>query len=157
VIIELRKIIQAIDRNSKSLVRRVGLTMPQLVILRYIYGQSEVSVGVIAKNIHLSDATVTGILERLERRGFIAKRKSDSDRRRVLIKITEMGKELLLKAPPAMQEGFVANFSDLPGWNQTMIFSALQQLSDIMNAGSIPADPILMVKPLSKEAVGKSR
>jgi hypothetical protein len=56
-----------------------------------------------------------------------------------------------------MQEGFVANFSELPGWNQTMIFSALQQLSDIMNAGSIPADPILMVKPLSKAAAGKSR
>ena len=50
VMIELRKIIQAIDRNSKSLVRRVGLTMPQLVILQNIYSCSEVSVGVIAQN-----------------------------------------------------------------------------------------------------------
>jgi DNA-binding MarR family transcriptional regulator len=147
VIMELRKIIRAIDRNSKSLVRRVGLTMPQLVILRYICTQTEVSVGVIAKNNHLSDATVTGILERLERRGFIAKRKSDSDRRRVLIRSTKIGKELIRKSPPAMQEGFVANFSDLPGWNQSMIYSALQQLADIMNASSMPAAPFLMVNP----------
>ena len=147
VIMELRKIIQAIDRNSKSLVRRVGLTMPQLVLLQYICSQTEVSVGVIAKNNHLSDATVTGILERLERRGFIAKRKSDSDRRRVLIKSTELGKELILNAPPAMQEGFVAKFSELPGWNQAMIYSALQQLAEIMNASSMPAAPFLTVNP----------
>ncbi len=147
VIMELRKIIRAIDRNSKSLVRRVGLTMPQLVILQYICSQTEVSVGVIAKNNHLSDATVTGILERLERRGFIAKRKSDSDRRRVLIKSTKIGRELILKAPPAMQERFVTNFSDLPGWNQAMIYSVLQQLADIMNVSSMPAAPFLMVNP----------
>jgi DNA-binding MarR family transcriptional regulator len=147
VIMELRKIIRAIDRNSKSLIRRVGLTMPQLVILQYICSQTEVSVGVIAKNNHLSDATVTGILERLERRGFIVKRKSDSDRRRVLIKSTEMGKDVIQKAPPAMQEGFVANFSELPGWNQAMIFSALQQLAEIMNASSMPTAPFLTVNP----------
>jgi DNA-binding MarR family transcriptional regulator len=111
VMIELRKIIQAIDRNSKSLMRRVGLTMPQLIILHYICRQTEASVGVIAMNNSLSDATVTGILERLERRGLIAKRKSTSDRRRVLVKITETGKEMIKKAPPAMQEGFVNNFS----------------------------------------------
>jgi DNA-binding MarR family transcriptional regulator len=105
VMIELRKIIQAIDRNSKSLMRRVGLTMPQLIILHYICRQTEASVGVIAMNNSLSDATVTGILERLERRGLIAKRKSTSDRRRVLVKITETGKEMIKKAPPAMQEG----------------------------------------------------
>jgi len=155
VIMELRKIIQAIDRNSKSLVRRVGLTMPQLVILQYICSQTEVSVGVIAKNNHLSDATVTGILERLERRGFIAKRKSDSDRRRVLIKSTEMGKELIRKAPPAMQEGFVTNFSELPGWNQTMIHSALQQLAEIMNASSMPAAPFLTVNPEVENEMAK--
>ena len=32
VMIALRKIIQAIDMNSKKLVKRVGLTGPQLVI-----------------------------------------------------------------------------------------------------------------------------
>jgi DNA-binding MarR family transcriptional regulator len=147
VIMELRKIIQAIDRNSKSLVRRVGLTMPQLVILRYVCSQTEISVGVIAKNNHLSDATVTGILERLERRSFISKRKSDSDRRRVLIKITELGRELIRTAPPAMQEGFVESFNELPGWNRAMIYSALQQLADIMNASSMPAAPFLTVNP----------
>jgi DNA-binding MarR family transcriptional regulator len=151
VLIELRKIIQAIDRNSKSLVRRVGLTMPQLIILQYICRQTEASVGVIAKNNSLSDATVTGILERLERRCLIVKRKSTSDRRRVLIKITEIGKELIKKAPPAMQEGFVTSFNELPGWNQAMIYSALQQLAGIMNVSTLPASPFLTVNPVIED------
>jgi DNA-binding MarR family transcriptional regulator len=151
VMIELRKIIQAIDRNSKSLMRRVGLTMPQLIILHYICRQTEASVGVIAMNNSLSDATVTGILERLERRGLIAKRKSTSDRRRVLVKITETGKEMIKKAPPAMQEGFVNNFSKLDDWNQSMIYSALQQLADIMNVSSLPASPFFTVNPMIED------
>ena len=150
VMIELRKIIQAIDRNSKSLVRRVGLTMPQLVIMRNICGLEEVSVGVIAKTVHLSDATVTGILERLEKRGYLIRRKSNSDRRRVLVKLTDLGVDLLKKAPPLMQEGFVQAYNALPAWNQTMIYSSLQQLAGIMNAGSIKAAPILTVSPIGE-------
>lgn len=150
VIMELRKIIQAIDRNSKRLVRRVGLTMPQLVILQYVNSQTEVSVGIIAKNNHLGDATVTGILERLEKRGLISKRKSTRDKRRVLISITEQGRVLLDTAPPLMQEEFVDKFNELADWNQTMIYSALQQLSQMMSAASIEASPFLMVNPIAE-------
>ena len=43
VMIALRKIIQAIDMNSKKLVKRVGLTGPQLVILQEISRCGEVT------------------------------------------------------------------------------------------------------------------
>jgi hypothetical protein len=46
-----------------------------------------------------------------------------------------------------MQEGFVESFNELPGWNRAMIYSALQQLADIMNASSMPAAPFLTVNP----------
>lgn len=150
VLMELRKIIQAIDRNSKSLLRRVGLTMPQLIILQYVHSQTEVSVGRIAKNNHLGDATVTGILERLEKRGLLLKRKSRRDRRSVLISITEQGVALLQRAPPVMQEGFVDRFNELPKWNQAMIHSAVQQLVHIMNAASIQASSFLKVNPVAE-------
>lgn len=150
VMMELRKIIQAIDRNSKRLMRRVGLTMPQLVILQYVHSQTEVSVGIIAKNNHLSNATVTGILERLEKRGLISKRKSTGDKRRVFINITQQGVVLLEKAPPLMQEEFVEKFNELADWNQTMIYSALQQLSQIMSAASIQTSPFLAVNTITE-------
>jgi len=134
----LRKIIQSIDLHSRFLAKRFGLTGPQLVILREITRRNGITAGEVARAISLSQATVTGILERLERRGFIARRRSDTDRRRILLQTTEAGGALLAEAPPVMQESFVSAFNCLPGWEQLMILSALQRLVALMNLGQSP-------------------
>ncbi len=148
VMIALRKIIQAIDMNSKKLVKRVGLTGPQLVILQEISSQGEVTAGEIARAVSLSQATVTGILDRMEKRGLIARQRSERDKRRIMISITAMGEQVLKDAPPLMQEAFVERFSNLKDWEQTMILSALQRLVSIMDARAIDAAPFLATNPL---------
>jgi DNA-binding MarR family transcriptional regulator len=153
VLIALRKIIQSIAMNSKSLVKRVGLTGPQLMILQEVADAGEVSVGEVAKAISLSQGTVTGILERMQNRGLVTRRRSDADRRRVLVQATAAGYALLETAPPLMQEAFVERFNSLPDWEQTMILSALQRLVGIMDARSIEAAPILAAGPLYEPAI----
>lgn len=148
VMIELRKIIQIIDLNSKSLFRRVGLTGPQLVILREIAKNSEASVGEIARKVSLRQATVTGIMERMEKRGFVTRQRSREDRRRVMVRITETGQEVLAQAPPLMQEAFVERFSEAPTWMQNMILSSLQQLSSIMSDQADEATPFVFKSPI---------
>lgn len=141
--IALRKIIQAIEMNSKKLVKRVGLTGPQLVILIEIARCGEVTAGEIAQAVSLSQATVTGILERMENRGLIVRQRNHQDKRRIMVRITDTGKKILEEAPPLMQEAFVERFSSLQEWEQTMILSALQRLVSIMDAKSIQAAPFL--------------
>lgn len=148
VMIALRKIIQAIDTNSKQLVKRVGLTGPQLVILQEITRMGEVTAGEIAQAVSLSQATVTGILERMENRGLLARRRSERDKRRIMVRITRNGRQVLDDAPPLMQEAFVERFSDLQEWEQTMILSALQRLVSIMDAKAIQAAPFLETSPI---------
>ena len=148
VMIALRKIIQAIDMNSKKLVKRVGLTGPQLVILQEISNQGEVTAGEIARAVSLSQATVTGILERMEKRGLLARQRSDRDKRRIMVSITATGEQVLKDAPPLMQEAFVERFTSLQDWEQTMILSALQRLVSIMDARAIDAAPFLATNPL---------
>jgi DNA-binding MarR family transcriptional regulator len=148
VMIALRKIIQAIDTNSKKLVKRVGLTGPQLVILQEISNLGEVTAGEIAQAVSLSQATVTGILERMEKRGLLARRRSDRDKRRIMVRITQNGQQVLEEAPPLMQEAFVERFSSLQEWEQTMILSGLQRLVSIMDAKAIQAAPFLATSPI---------
>lgn len=152
VMIALRKIIQAIDMNSKKLVKRVGLTGPQLVILQEISSREEVTAGGIAWGVSLSQATVTGILERMENRGLIVRKRSDRDKRRIMVRITESGKQILADAPPLMQEEFVESFSSLKEWEQTMILSSLQRLVSIMDAKAIQAAPFLATRPINNQA-----
>jgi DNA-binding MarR family transcriptional regulator len=148
VLISLRKIIQAIDLNSKKLVKRVGLTGPQLVILQEISRLGTISVGEVAKNVSLSQGTVTGILERMEKRALVTRQRSSHDKRRVMVCITETGKQLLAKAPPVMQEDFLEKFNQLQNWEQTMILSALQRMVAMMDAKTITAAPFLSATPL---------
>ena len=152
VLISLRKIIQSIALNSRSLVKRVGLTGPQLTILQEVSNSGEVSVGEVAKAISLSQGTVTGIIERLEKRGLVIRRRSESDRRRVLVQTTAAGQQLLDMAPPLMQEMFVERFNNLQEWEQTMILSSLQRLVTIMDAKSIEAAAILSTTTIDESA-----
>ena len=152
VLIALRKIIQVIEMNSKKLVKRVGLTGPQLVILQEIARSGEVTAGEIARAVSLSQATVTGILERMEKRGLLARQRSDSDKRRIMVRITDFGRQILDEAPPLMQEAFVERFSSLQAWEQTMILSALQRLVTIMDAKTIEAAPFLSTSPFESPA-----
>ncbi|CAN2042038.1 MarR family transcriptional regulator [Candidatus Magnetomoraceae bacterium gMMP-15] len=144
VLIALRQIIQAIDLHSRSLVRQYGLTGPQLVILQELSNHNELSVGELARAISLGQATVTGILTRLEKRKLITKKRSNVDKRRVHIEITEECRQLLKSAPPLLQETFCYQFERLQNWEQNMIISSLQRIVSMMDAKSIEAFPILM-------------
>jgi DNA-binding MarR family transcriptional regulator len=155
VLISLRKIIQAIDLNSKQLVKRVGLTGPQLVLLHFIQTVEKTSVGQVATNISLSQGTVTGILERMERRGLVTRKRSSRDKRRVIVAITDAGKKLLQKAPPVMQENFIEKFNTLQDWEKTMILSALQRLVTMLDAKAFKAEPFLSATPIEAGEAGK--
>ena len=143
VLIAIRKIIQAIDLNSKRLVKQVGLTGPQLVILQEVSRLGTVSVGEVAKNVSLSQGTVTGIMERMEKRGVVVRQRSSQDKRRVMVRITESGSKILSNAPPIMRESFLGKFNQLDSWEKTMILSALQRLVFMMDAKTMIAEPFL--------------
>jgi len=153
VMIALRKIVQAIDMNSKKLVKRVGLTGPQLVILQEISNMGEVTAGEIARTVSLSQATLTGILERMEKRGLLSRRRSNQDKRRIMVSITESGRQVIENAPPVMQVAFVERFSNLLEWEQNMILSSLQRLVSIMDAKTIQAAPFLATSPIDNLTV----
>lgn len=148
VLINIRKIIQMIDIHSRYLVKQVGLTGPQLTILREIERQKELSTGELAKAISLSQATVTGILERLEKKQLINRIRSTQDKRKVIVSITQKCKEILSLSPPPIQESFVSSFHELQEWEQSMILSSLQRLVTLMDAKKIDAAPMLTTGPL---------
>ena len=96
----------------------------------------------------LSQATVTGIVERLEKRGLITRIRNNSDRRKVEVRITPDGERILHRAPPLMQESFVSQFGKLQDWEQWMILSGLQRVVEMMAASEIDAAPILALGPI---------
>ena len=95
----------------------------------------------MASQISLSQATVTGIIERLEKQRLVGRRYSEIDRRKVLVHITEEGRQLLDVAPPLLQESFMRRCNSLPEWEQAMILSSLQRIVSMLDAKSMKVDP----------------
>lgn len=150
VLITLRRIIRAADLHSKYLVKTAGLTAPQLLLLQAIRERGDVIIGELAKEINLSQATVTTILDRLEKRELVYRVRSQQDKRKVNAYLTDAGREMLDSAPTPLQAHFIERFRSLPDWEQSMILSALQRVAHMMDAEHLDASPFLDVGDLDR-------
>jgi DNA-binding MarR family transcriptional regulator len=136
------------DLRSRQLEKSVGLTVPQLIVLKELAEAGGLPIGLIAKRVSLSQATVTTIVDRLEHRGAITRQRAESDRRKVYVQLTPVGSELIEKSPTILQEEFLEAFEDLELWEQSQMLATLQRVASMMNAQKIPAQPLLTVDPL---------
>ena len=152
VLIALRRIMRATDMHSKWLMKRVGLTVPQLMVLRAIESLGAVGIGSVAVEVSLSQATVTTILNRLERRGLVRRERSPTDKRIVNAFVTDAGRVLLQQAPTPIQDEFVDQFRQLPDYEQTLMVSAIQRVAHMMDAHDIDAAPMLDIAPVNAKA-----
>lgn len=150
VLTALRRVMRAADIHSRHLTKIAGLTAPQLVLLKAIEATSGSTIGVLARKISLSQATVTNIIVRLESRGLLVRQRSETDKRYVYLYLTDNGKKALARAPTPLQESFGIRFLQLKEWEQTMILSSLQRLAELMDAEEIEVSPILDAGPLNE-------
>lgn len=151
VLVALRRVIRATDLHSKHLAKTTGLTAPQILLLQTIRDKQEATIGEIASEISLSQATVTTILDRLEKRNLVYRERSQEDKRKVHACLTDEGTEILKRAPIPLQEQFTREFGDLHEWEQTMIISALQRVAQMMDAQHIDASPVLDIGTLDRQ------
>tara|TARA_R110001599_G_scaffold301415_1_gene507016 strand:+ start:300 stop:911 length:612 start_codon:yes stop_codon:yes gene_type:complete len=152
VLVALRRVIRATDLHSKHLSKTTGLTSPQILLLHTIREKGEVTIGEIAQDMSLSQATVTTIIDRLEKRKLVFRERSTADKRKVHAYLTDEGHEILKTAPVPLQDQFAKHFADLQEWEKTMIISSLQRVAHMMDAQHIDASPVLDIGTLDRQS-----
>lgn len=143
VLSAMRRLIRATDLDAKKVARQTNLSTSQLLVMELLASIGELTVGGIGERVGLAQATVTSMVDRLEERELVARRRSDEDRRQVRVSLTAQGRELLAKAPTALQIRFLENFAGLRDWEKCAILSSLQRLADLMEAEDLDASPVL--------------
>lgn len=150
VLIALRRVIRATDLHSKHLAKTTGLTAPQILLMQTIRDGGDMTIGEVANKMSLSQATVTTIVDRLEKRGLVFRERSTEDKRKVHVYLTDEAFHTLREAPIPLQDQFTRQFADLHEWEQTMIISSLQRVAQMMDAQHIDASPVLDVGMLDR-------
>jgi DNA-binding MarR family transcriptional regulator len=84
--------------------------------------------------MHISTATMTSVLDTLERNGYIRRQPDPADRRRVLVDITPPAQALLDQVLPAVQQIVTATMSPLGDQTRHTLLDALTAANHAQDA-----------------------
>ncbi|MGH8160588.1 MAG: MarR family winged helix-turn-helix transcriptional regulator [Gammaproteobacteria bacterium] len=139
----MRRIARALALSSRELARRHELTTAQLLCLRLLKDHEALSAGALAKALSLSPQTATGLIDRLETRGLVQRLRSSSDRRSVLIRLSETGLATIKAAGPMLQDRFVTRFDALSPAKRRGLRRSLEAVVAMLEAETLDAAPVL--------------
>ena len=83
ILIKIRKIVRSIDIESKKIQKEYGVSIPQVLCLSFLHESSnyQSTQGEIRKFLNLNPSTVSGIINRLEKKGYLARLPKSGDKR----------------------------------------------------------------------------
>lgn len=92
-----------IVRKYQPYLEKLDLTYTQYIVLLVLWEKDKISVKEIGEKLYLDSGTLTPLLNKLEKKGYIKKQKQPHDERELIISLTKSGlslKEEAKKIPP---------------------------------------------------------
>ncbi len=102
----LRRLMWIEQKRMEHLLHAHDLTVPQfLVLINLVHVEEGCAIGDLANRLFQSNATMSGIIDRLELEQLVARtRGGEEDRRKVMVQVTPKGRALLEKASHSRHE-----------------------------------------------------
>src|SRR5210317_1830199 len=106
ILIKIRKIVRSVDIESKKIQKEHGVSIPQILCLNFLHESKnyQSTQGDIRKFLNLNSSTVSGIINRLEKKSLLARLPKSGDKRVVNIVLTSAGYNLLSTMPSLLHE-----------------------------------------------------
>ena len=142
-LIALRRILRATDLYARDLAHSAGLTPAQLRVLQIVAEKGSATPKELSKQMGVSQATITALVDKLVSREQVQRIQSETDRRQTNVTLTQSGHATLANAPDALQQRFVREFEGLEDWEQSMLVAALERVATMLDAKELDAAPVL--------------
>ena len=121
-----------LQRLYRPLLAPLGLTYSQYLVMLILWEHAPVTVGEIGSCLHLDNGTLTPLLKRMERDGFVTRSRDPRDERRVLVAPTPRGQRLRAQALK-IPEDLARKITLAPGETETLrssVVSLVHLLAD---------------------------
>jgi MarR family transcriptional regulator, organic hydroperoxide resistance regulator len=133
----LRRVIKAIHDYSRDVSGNFGITAPQLWALKTISQNGSLSQGELSEKMCLHPSTITGVVDRLEKKGYVVRDRNHADRRVVKVRLTSKGKTLAKKTPNPIQGKMIHGLRTLQKRDLNSIHRSVQELVTIMEVQNV--------------------
>lgn len=91
----LRYISADVKEKGREILQGYDISPPQFVALQWVSDQTEITIGMIAEKMHLAHSTTSDMIDRLEKLGFVERKKDEKDRRVVRVYIMRNGERVI--------------------------------------------------------------
>ena len=145
IIVSIRKIVRSLNLESKAIQKDFGLSITQLLCLGHLQSSTanQSTHKELMNILSLNSSTITGILKRLEKRGYIERLNNESDKRAKTITLTPSGIKLLEETPNVLHNRLSQKLQILSSEEKQMIQNGLGIITSAMQIKGIDASPLL--------------
>jgi DNA-binding MarR family transcriptional regulator len=147
ILVNIRKIIRSLNLESKKVQKEYGVSIPQLMCLDFLGNQEhfQSTQSGIARYLHLNPSTMSGIIDRLEIKGLVARLPNPRDKRSINISLTSKGARLLRQSPQLLHQRLSKKLEKLPKTKLDEIDHALNILIECLDIEDISASPLITI------------
>ncbi len=125
---ELVRTYQAFESVSGAHIRTLDLTPPQFDVIATLGNQPPMTCKILGEKTLITKGTLTGILDRLEAKGFIARLSNEDDGRSQKVTLTPEGEKLFQRVFPQHGAHLEKVFNQLSQQEITELTNALKKL-----------------------------
>jgi DNA-binding MarR family transcriptional regulator len=148
VIQYLRLVFQAIQRHSNYVEKHIGVSASQLWAMTELSMQPGLRVSDIAERLSIKVATASNMLDKVQNKEFIERKRESDDQRVVRLYLTEKGKHLLKQANVPTQGAVLSGLGLMAEKNVTQLHDALGVLIENMRhhesmSSTLPVETIV--------------
>jgi DNA-binding MarR family transcriptional regulator len=148
ILIKIRKIVRSINLESKKIQKEYGVSIPQILCLNFLQDSPsyQATQGEIKKFLNLNSSTVSGIINRLELKGYLARLPKSGDKRVVNIALTSSGSKLLSKIPSLLHEQLSKKLKKLEDKRLIRVEESLDTLIQLLDIQNVDASPMITIE-----------
>ncbi len=99
--------------NLSPELTKAKISYPQFFLLTYLASEEFLAMSDIAKKMGHTTAAATGLVDRLQKLGFVERKQASDDRRRIIVRITQEGVEVVAKMRGTIAQSMSAMMAEM--------------------------------------------
>ncbi|MDD5397744.1 MAG: MarR family transcriptional regulator [Dehalococcoidia bacterium] len=88
------RVMRRVYEHYDSRLSPFNLTTPQYMVFNALWIGDGITIGELGQRVALDGSTITGILDRMEKNGYVERRPNAEDRRSALVYLTDKAREV---------------------------------------------------------------
>ena len=128
IVKSIRRLVRAEYLDSQKMSKQYGLTGPQSLVLRLLIKKGALSSADLSRRMYVSPSNITGIIDRLEKKGLVERTRKQGDRRVALITLTKSGQKLGKILPDPIEKKFINQLADLEPKHLQVVAMTMNQI-----------------------------